>query len=103
MKCPKCSTNLKTVQVEVFGAKNKVTSYQCPHCDYFSFEPISSERVIEELKENPLKIKQKIVKLSADRLGIYFNSNITRSLELKKGNDIYVSVPDKKHIVIELG
>lgn len=85
------------------GAENKAISYQCPNCDYFEFEPLSSTRVIEELRETPLKIKQKIVKLSQDRLGIYLNNHVVRSLSLKKGEDLYVSVPDKKHIVLEIG
>ena len=101
MKCPKCSSNLKKIEVNVEGAKSKATSYQCTKCDYFEFEPQSSQKVIEELREAPLKIKQKVIKLSQDRLGIYFNSNVVRSLGLKKGEDIYVSVPDKKHILIE--
>ena len=101
MKCPKCSSNLKKIEVNVEGAKSKATSYQCTKCDYFEFEPQSSQKVIEELRETPLKIKQKVIKLSQDRLGIYFNSNVVRSLGLKKGEDIYVSVPDKKHILIE--
>lgn len=46
--------------------------------------------------------RKKIVKLSQDRLGIYFNSHVVRSLHLKKGEDLYVSVPDKKRIVLEL-
>jgi len=103
MKCPKCSSELKKVEVKVQGAKSKAVSYQCPDCDYFEFEPVSSEKVVQELRETPLKIKQKIVKLSQDRLGIYFNSNIVRSLDLKKGKDIYASIPDKKHIVLEIG
>ena len=102
MKCPKCSLNLRKVNVKVQGAENKVISYQCPNCDYFEFEPTSSKKVIEELRETPLKIKQKIVKISQDRLGIYFNNNIIRSLDLKKGEDVYVSVPDKRHIILEL-
>ena len=102
MKCPKCSLNLRKVNVKVQGAENKAISYQCPNCDYFEFEPISSKKVIEELRETPLKIKQKIVKISQDRLGVYFNNNIIRSLDLKKGEDVYVSVPDKKHIILEL-
>ncbi len=102
MKCPKCETNLKKIEVKVQGAKHKAISYQCPKCDYFEFEPVSSKKVVEELRESPLKIKQKIVKLSQDRLGMYFNSNVIRSLHLKKGGDIYVSIPDKKHIVLEL-
>ena len=101
MKCPKCSSNLKKIEVNVEGAKRKAPSYQCTKCDYFEFEPQSSQKVIEELRETPLKIKQKVIKLSQDRLGIYFNSNVVRSLGLKKGEDIYVSVPDKKHILIE--
>lgn len=93
---------MKRVEVSVSGAKNKVISYQCPKCDYFEFGPESSKRVIEELRQTPLKIKQKIVKLSSERLGIYFNSHIVRSLNLKKGEAIYVSVPDSKRILIEL-
>jgi len=102
MKCPNCNSGLRKIEVKVRGAKSKAISYQCPNCDYFEFEPESSKKVVEELREAPLKIKQKIVKLSGDRLGIYFNSNVARSLGLKKGEDIYVSVPDKKHIVIEV-
>lgn len=89
--------------IKVAGAKTKALSYQCSKCKYFEFEPESSKKVIHELRETPLKIKQKIVKLSQDRLGIYFNKNIVRSLNLKKGEEIYVSVPDKKHIVLEVG
>lgn len=102
MKCPKCRAALKKVKVNVEGAVTQAVSYQCLKCSYFEFEPESSKKVVEELRQTPLKIKQRIVKLSQDRLGIYFNSNIVRSLELKKGEDIYVSVPDKKHILIEL-
>ena len=102
MKCPKCNAALRKVEVSVHGAKNKAISYQCANCDYFEFEPNSSRKVVEELRETPLKIKQKVIKLSQDRLGIYFNSHIVRSLQLKKGEEIYLSVPDKKHIVLEL-
>lgn len=102
MRCPKCNSNLKKVEVNVHGASNKAISYQCPKCDYFEFEPESSRKVVEELRETPLKIKQKIVKLSQDRLGIYFNNHVVRSLNIKKGENIYVSVPDKKHILLGL-
>ena len=60
-------------------------------------------KVVQELRDTPLKIKQKVIKLSQDRLGIYLNNNVVRSLNIKKGEDIYVSVPDKKHIVLEIG
>jgi len=103
MNCPKCKSNLRKVEVKVHGAVNKAISYQCPNCDYFEFEPISSQKVVQELRETPLKIKQKIVKLSQERLGIYFNSHVIRSLNLKKGEELYISVPDKKHMVVDVG
>jgi len=102
MKCPKCYSKLRKVEVKVQGAKSKAISYQCPDCDYFEFEPVSSQKVVQELRETPLKIRQKIVRLSQERLGIYFNSNVVRSLNLKKGEEVYVSVPDEKHILLEL-
>ncbi|MFH1649176.1 MAG: hypothetical protein ABIA93_01360 [Candidatus Woesearchaeota archaeon] len=102
MKCPKCGGLLKTVQVEVEGAEQKVRSYQCQSCDYFSFDPTSSRKVVEELRATPLQIKQHIVKLSQDRLGMYFNKHIIESLSLENGREIRISVPDKNHIVIEL-
>ena len=102
MKCPKCNKKLKEVKVKVAGATSKAKSYQCLSCDYFSFEQKSSERVLNELYETPLKIEQKVIKLSGERLGIYFNKHITKSLNLKKGESILISVPDKKHIIIEL-
>lgn len=104
MKCPKCNQNLEKVSVEVEGANQKAVSYQCTNCEYVEFDQKSAAKVVQELKlkETPLKIKQKIVKLSGDRLGFYFNQNIVRSLDLKSGEEVFVSVPDSKHIVINL-
>lgn len=101
MNCPKCGSKLKEVKVKVEGATKKVTSFQCPKCDYFSFEETSAKEVIEELK-SPLTIKQKVIKLSQNRLGIYFNRDVVRSLNLKAGEDIYMAVPDKKHILLKI-
>ena len=102
MMCPKCNSVLRKMEVKVHGAKSKAISYQCPKCDYFEFGQDSSQKVLAELRESPLKIRQTIVKLSQDRLGIYFNTHVVRSLQLKKGESVYVSVPDEKHIVLEL-
>ena len=102
MKCQNCNSELRKVNVKVYGANSKVISYQCPDCNYFEFDSNSSKKVLEELREPTLKIKQKIVKLSQDRLGVYFNQNVIRSLDLKNGEDVYVSIPDKKHIILEL-
>ena len=102
MKCPNCLSELRKVPVSVHGATQKAVSYQCTNCDYFEFEPQSSQKVLAELRETPLKMKQKIVKLSGERLGIYLNNHVVQSLNLKKGEEIFVSVPDKKHIVLEV-
>jgi hypothetical protein len=93
---------MKKVAVKVAGAKSRAVSHQCGSCDYFEFEQDSSQKVLEELRNTPLKIRQRIVKLSQDRLGMYFNRHVVESLGLEKGSEISVSVPDKRHIVIEL-
>ena len=46
-------------------------------------------------------MKQRIVKLSQDRLGMYINKDVARSLNLKGGEEIYISLPDKKHLLVE--
>lgn len=104
MKCPNCKSEMERINVSVEGADHQVVSYQCENCGYIAFDQESANLAIMELKlkETPLKIRQKIVKLSKDRLGTYFNSNVIRSLGLKSGEEIYVSVPDKKHIIISL-
>lgn len=103
MKCPKCKREMKKVEVSVDGASRKALSRQCA-CGYIEFEPRSSAEVIKELKtkESPLAIEQRVIKLSENRLGIYFNKNIIRSLNLKAGETIYLSVPDKKRIILNL-
>ena len=101
-RCPHCNARLETVDVKVEGATQTALSYQCPKCDYFSFDPASSRKVIEELQQQPLRIRQKIIKLSEGRLGIYLNKHIVDSLDLKSGADVSISVPDKKHIVLQL-
>ena len=100
--CPQCKSKMKEVSVTIQDADSPVTSYQCSKCSYFEFEEKSMNKAINEIKakEIPLKIKQKIIKLSHDRLGMYLNRDVARSLDLKGGEDIYVSVPDKKHFVV---
>lgn len=93
---------MKMVDVHIEGARSKATSWQCPKCNYFSFDQKSATTVLHELQEQPLKISQKIIKLSNNRLGIYFNKNLIKSLKLKSGEEISVTVPDKKHILLNL-
>ena len=104
MKCPNCNHELEKVEVNIEDAESPAISYQCSNCDYYSFEPVSTMKVLNEIKkkESPLKMRQKIIKLSKDRLGMYFNQNIIKSLNLKSGDEILVSVPDKNKIVLEV-
>jgi len=105
MECPQCNSELKKIKVKIQEADSPVISYQCSKCSYFEFEEKSISKAINEIKikeESPLKIKQKIIKLSHDRLGMYINRDIARSLNLKGGEEVYVSMPDKKHIVINV-
>ena len=103
MRCPNCKSELKKIYVNVAGAKNKALSYQCTKCDYFEFDNASSKKVIGELRDSTLKMRLKIVKLSQDRLGMYINKDVARSLNLKGGEEVSVSLPDKNHILIEIG
>ena len=104
MTCPKCNSELKKVEVEIEDAKIPVVSYQCSKCDYYNFEPQSTMKIINELKEKetPLKIKQRIIKLSQDRLGMYFSKDVIESLNLQSGKDVLVSVPNKNKIVLDI-
>ncbi len=102
--CPKCNSELKKVEVDIEDVKTPVISYQCKDCDYYSFEPESTMKIIDEIKqkESPLKIKQKIIKLSQDRLGMYFSKDVIDCLNLKSGGEVFVSVPSNKRIVLDI-
>lgn len=104
MKCANCNKELKEIKVDIEDAKTPAISYQCPECGYFVFESESTKKVIKELKEkeSPLKIKQKIIKLSKDRLGMYFSQDIVKSLNLKSGEEVLISVPNNKKIILEI-
>ncbi len=34
---------------------------------------------------------------------MYINRDVARSLDLKGGEEVYVSVPDKRHLVVDVG
>lgn len=104
MKCVECNHLMKEVKVKIQDADSLATSYQCGKCGHFDFEDKSIGKVIEEIKakESPLKIKQKIIKISQDRLGIYLTKDVTRSLHLRAGEEVYVSVPCEKRIIVDV-
>ena len=81
-------------------------SYDCKTNGKTYTIPINKQTIKERDKMinsiSPLKIKQKIIKLSRDRLGIYLNKDIVRSLNLKHGQSCNMFVNSKKEIIIEL-
>jgi predicted nucleic-acid-binding Zn-ribbon protein len=103
-KCPKCGSKMRQIVVEIEEADSPVKSNQCGKCGYFDFEKKSVEKAIGEIrkKEMALKIKQKVIKLSHGRLGMYINRDVARSLNLKGGEEIYVSVPDKRRMIVDI-
>ena len=102
MKCAECKNEMKRLKVSVYGANRKVISYQCGKCGYSEFDDKTAKEVVNELREAPIKIPHKIIKISRDKLGMYFGKHIIRSLGLVAGEKVFVSVPDKKHIVLEI-
>lgn len=101
MQCSTCAKEMKRVLVEIDGAQTKAVTWQCVACDRMSVEPTSARRVLDELA-SPLRIKQRIVKISQGRLGLYLGKDVVRSLGLKGGETIEMSVPSKKRIVIDV-
>ncbi len=104
MKCPKCKEKMEESMVKVEGATKKIKSYQC-ECGYFKFDQKTGKAVVKEIEsksKSPLNIKQKVIKISHGRLGSYWDENVIRATGLKAGKILFVSVPDKKHILISL-
>ncbi len=104
MKCPKCNSGMREAKVKIQDAKSPVISHQCQKCGYFDFEEKSISKAIREIriKEAPLSIKQKIIKLSHGRLGMYLSRDVARSLNLRGGEEVYVCIPDKKHLLVSI-
>ena len=109
MKCKKCGGVLKEFNIEVEGSGLHSEGFECTKCGELFFESEKGREIVEDLrqreflKELPaLSIKQKVVKLSKDRLGFYFNKDIARCVNLKPGEEIQVRLLDKKRILIEV-
>jgi rubredoxin len=55
MNCPNCSIELKKVFIGIEDAQLKTASWQCPQCDYFTFEPKSTKKVVKEIDKTNSK------------------------------------------------
>ena len=81
--CNKCNGNLEKLEVHVEDTDKTTTGWKCKDCGEYYFDQAESKAIYEDLsqKETPaLNIKQKIVKLSKDRLGIYLNKDVIRCI-----------------------
>lgn len=103
-ECPQCGSAISEIQVRIQDARSPVKSYQCSKCGYFDFEKKSIEKAVDEIRkeEMALKIRQKVIKLSHGRLGMYINRDVARSLNLKGGEEVYVSVPGKRRMIVDI-
>ncbi|HIH21371.1 MAG: hypothetical protein J4478_00535 [Candidatus Diapherotrites archaeon] len=109
MKCKKCGGRLKKFKVEVEGSDLHSEGFECVKCGELFFDEEKSRKVVADLRKREfleelpaLSIKQKVVKLSKDRLGFYFNKDIARCVNLKPGGEIEVRLLDKKRILVEV-
>jgi len=103
MKCKKCGGKPNKFRVEVEGTHLPGKGYECGKCGNILFDKEKGRAIVEDLKKKELpalQIKQKVVKLSKDRLGFYFNKDIARCAALKPGAELRVSLLDKKHLLL---
>lgn len=109
MNCRKCGGKLKKFKVEVEDSDLPSEGFECVKCGELFFDEEKSKAVVANLKRKELlsdlpalSVKQKIVKLSKDRIGFYFNKDIARCADLKPGEEIEVRLLDKKRILVEV-
>ena len=109
MKCKKCGGPLEKFAVEVEDSDLGSGGFECKKCGELFFDEKKGRVIVEELKRKELlrelpalSIRQKIIKLSKNGLGFYFNKDLTRSAKLKAGEPIEVRLLDKKRILVEV-
>lgn len=109
MKCKKCGGTLERFALEVEDSDLPSEGFECRKCGELFFDERKSKEVVEDLKRKELlnelpalSIKQKVIKLSKNRLGFYFNKDIARCAKLKAGEPIEVRLLNKKKILLEI-
>ncbi len=109
MDCKKCGGKLERFAVEVEDSDLPSEGFECKKCGELFFDEKKSKAIAEDLKKKEsfkelpaLSIRQKVIKLSKNRLGFYFNKDLARCAKLKAGEPIEVSLLDKKRILIEV-
>ena len=109
MNCEKCDGSLKKFKVEVEDSDLSSEGFECVKCGELFFNKEKGKEIVADLKRKEmleelpvLSIKQKIIKLSKDRIGFYFNKDIVRCAGLKAGEPVEVRLLDKKRILVEV-
>ena len=97
INCPNCHVEAKAAELLI----EEAVRYRCGTCEYSKLEPVAS-RTATPPSTSPLQLKQKITTISQGRLGLYLNQDLVRSLGLKAGQEVFVSVPDGQHILVRL-
>ena len=109
MKCKKCGGTLKRFAVKAENSDLGSEGFECKQCGELLFDEKKSKAIDEDHKRKDLcqelpalSIRQKVIKLSKNRLGFYFNKDIARCAKLKAGEPIEVRLLDKKRIMVEV-
>jgi hypothetical protein len=109
MKCKKCGGGVEKFAVKVEDSDLPSRGFECKKCGELFFDEKKSKAIVAHLKKKELlgdlpalSIRQKIIKLSKNRLGFYFNKDIARCAKLKAGEPIEVRLLDKKRIMVEI-
>lgn len=107
-QCKKCKGKLKSFDVEVEDADLPTVGQECAKCGELYFDEIKSRAVVESLRKKEQEveeppvfgIRQKVIKLSKGRVGLYLSKDVARSTVFKPGKEIELKVLDKKRILV---
>ncbi len=115
ISCPNCHVEVKPTERII----EEAVRYQCGSCEYSKLEPVlpqeakllgpqepsgscGSRTATPPILSSPLQLKQKITTLAQGRLGLYLSQDVVRSLGLKAGQEVFMSIPDEKKILINI-
>ena len=105
-KCEDCGREMQEMEVKVEGAEAEAKGWKC-ECGNIAFDEESGMKVVEELERKEvltdlptLSLEQKIIKLSKGRLGMYLPKDVVRCAEIQPGKKVFVSLLDKKKILL---
>ncbi len=106
-KCRVCGGELKELEVRVEGSDITSKGWKCKICGHYVFDEEGGRTIVDDLETSEaieklpaLNIEQRIIKLSKDRLGMYLPKDVVRCTGIEKGKRVYISVLDKKKLLL---